>query len=69
MIEYLRLTPLQHYMFHAGGDGIHLVLDETNAFRKDNFATAMSVLQYGAAAQFVACIECAAMIRMYILGI
>ena len=56
-------------MFHAGGDGIHLVLDETNAFRKDNFATAMSVLQYGAAAQFAACIECAAMIRMYILGI
>ncbi|KAL0279617.1 UNVERIFIED_CONTAM: hypothetical protein PYX00_001132 [Menopon gallinae] len=40
-----RPTPLQHYIFPAGGDGIHLVLDENGQFREDNFNTAMAVLQ------------------------
>ncbi|KAJ1469731.1 hypothetical protein T484DRAFT_1850615, partial [Baffinella frigidus] len=30
--EY-RPTPLQHYMFPAGGDGLHLVVDEDGNFR------------------------------------
>ncbi|CAH2236387.1 jg10767 [Pararge aegeria aegeria] len=41
--EY-RPTPLQHYIFPAGGDGIHLVVDETGQFKEDNFNTAMAVL-------------------------
>jgi hypothetical protein len=41
----LRPTPLQHYIFPAGGDGIHLVVDEHGQFREDNFSTAMAVLQ------------------------
>ena len=40
-----RPTPLQHYIFPAGGDGIHLVVDEHGQFREDNFTTAMAVLQ------------------------
>ncbi|XP_013197192.2 exosome RNA helicase MTR4 [Amyelois transitella] len=41
--EY-RPTPLQHYIFPAGGDGIHLVVDEKGQFKEDNFNTAMAVL-------------------------
>ncbi|XP_026497864.2 exosome RNA helicase MTR4 [Vanessa tameamea] len=41
--EY-RPTPLQHYIFPAGGDGIHLVVDEKGLFKEDNFNTAMTVL-------------------------
>ncbi|CAG9796444.1 unnamed protein product [Diatraea saccharalis] len=41
--EY-RPTPLQHYIFPAGGDGIHLVVDEKGIFKEDNFNTAMAVL-------------------------
>ncbi|XP_028158859.1 exosome RNA helicase MTR4 isoform X2 [Ostrinia furnacalis] len=41
--EY-RPTPLQHYIFPAGGDGIHLVVDEKGMFKEDNFNTAMAVL-------------------------
>ncbi|KAJ8305287.1 hypothetical protein KUTeg_015832 [Tegillarca granosa] len=40
-----RPTPLQHYIFPAGGDGIHLVVDENGDFREENFNTAMSVLR------------------------
>ena len=40
-----RPTPLQHYIFPAGGDGIHLVVDEHGTFREENFSTAMAVLQ------------------------
>ena len=32
-----RPTPLQHYMFPAAGDGLHLVVDEKGEFRADNF--------------------------------
>lgn len=40
-----RPTPLQHYIYPAGGDGIHLVVDENGAFREDNFNKAMMVLK------------------------
>lgn len=39
-----RPTPLQHYIFPAGGDGIHLVVDEKGNFKEDNFNNAMNVL-------------------------
>lgn len=42
-----RPTPLQHYLFPAGGDGIHLVVDEKGAFREDNFQKAMGALSEG----------------------
>ena len=42
-----RPTPLQHYIFPSGGDGIHLVVDEHGQFREENFTTAMGVLQAG----------------------
>ncbi|XP_078573657.1 exosome RNA helicase MTR4-like [Branchiostoma floridae x Branchiostoma japonicum] len=42
-----RPVPLQHYIFPAGGDGLHLVVDETGSFREDNFNTAMAVLRDG----------------------
>lgn len=37
-----RPTPLQHYLFPAGADGIHLVVDEKGAFREENFQKAMA---------------------------
>jgi ATP-dependent RNA helicase DOB1 len=37
-----RPTPLQHYLFPAGADGIHLVVDEKGNFREENFQKAMS---------------------------
>lgn len=40
-----RPTPLQHYLFPAGGEGIHLVVDEKGCFREDNFNKAMGTLQ------------------------
>ncbi|XP_055713535.1 exosome RNA helicase MTR4 [Phlebotomus papatasi] len=40
-----RPTPLQHYLFPAGGDGIHLVVDEKGQFKEENFNVAMTVLQ------------------------
>lgn len=40
-----RPTPLQHYIFPAGGDGIHMVVDEKGQFREENFNTAMNVLK------------------------
>jgi len=39
-----RPTPLQHYLFPAGGDGIHLAVDEKGVFREDNFQRAISYL-------------------------
>lgn len=35
---------MQHYLFPAGGDGIHLVVDEKGQFKEDNFNAAMNVL-------------------------
>ncbi|KIY47752.1 antiviral helicase [Fistulina hepatica ATCC 64428] len=40
-----RPTPLQHYLFPAGGAGIYLVVNEKSEFRQDNFSKAMSMLQ------------------------
>jgi ATP-dependent RNA helicase DOB1 len=37
-----RPTPLQHYFFPKGADGIHLIVDEKGAFREENFQKAMS---------------------------
>jgi len=42
-----RPTPLQHYIFPQGGDGLHLVVDEKGKFRESNFQKAMSALQGG----------------------
>lgn len=33
----LRPTPLQHYMYPAGGDGIYLVVDDVGNFKDQNF--------------------------------
>jgi ATP-dependent RNA helicase DOB1 len=46
-----RPTPLQHYIYPAGGDGIHLVVDENGTFREDNFNKAMMVLKEAPAAE------------------
>ncbi|KAF9269818.1 antiviral helicase [Marasmius fiardii PR-910] len=40
-----RPTPLQHYMFPKGGEGIYLVVNEKGEFREDNFSKAMGELQ------------------------
>lgn len=37
-----RPTPLQHYFFPQGADGIHLVVDEKGVFREENFNKAMT---------------------------
>lgn len=37
-----RPTPLQHYLFPAAGNGIHLVVDEKGTFREENFQKAMT---------------------------
>lgn len=42
-----RPTPLQHYVFASGGDGLHLVVDEKGKFRENNFQKAMAALQGG----------------------
>jgi ATP-dependent RNA helicase DOB1 len=39
-----RPTPLQHYFFPAGADGIHLVVDEKGVFREENFQKSMSTI-------------------------
>lgn len=44
-----RPTPLQHYIFPAGGDGLFLVVDEKSTFREDNFQKALAVLAAGEA--------------------
>ena len=37
-----RPTPLQHYFFPQGADGIHLIVDEKGNFREENFNQAMT---------------------------
>uniref|UniRef100_A0A453QAW2 Helicase ATP-binding domain-containing protein n=1 Tax=Aegilops tauschii subsp. strangulata TaxID=200361 RepID=A0A453QAW2_AEGTS len=39
-----RPTPLQHYVFPAGGDGLYLVVDENGKFREDSFQKSLNVL-------------------------
>ncbi|KAL4100475.1 hypothetical protein PRIC1_008267 [Phytophthora ramorum] len=43
-----RPTPLQHYVFPAGGSGLHLVVDEKGKFREDNFQKAIATLSASA---------------------
>ena len=40
-----RPTPLQHYIYPTGGNGIHLVVDEKGNFRDANFAKAIATLE------------------------
>src|SRR6202022_2581758 len=40
-----RPTPLQHYLFPAGGQGIFLVVDDSGAFREENFQKAMAIIE------------------------
>ena len=42
-----RPTPLQHYLFPSGSEGIYLVVDERSNFREDNFQKAMAALAQG----------------------
>ena len=39
-----RPTPLQHYMFPAGGAGLHLVVNEHGKFLESNFQKAVGSL-------------------------
>ena len=39
-----RPTPLQHYLFPAGGEGIYMVVNEKSEFKEDNFQKAMGML-------------------------
>jgi ATP-dependent RNA helicase DOB1 len=39
-----RPTPLQHFIYPSGGDGVFLVVDERGRFRDDNFNKAMAAL-------------------------
>ena len=40
-----RPTPLQHFIFPAGGEGVYLIVDEKGKFREDNFQKALASLQ------------------------
>lgn len=44
-----RPTPLQHYLFPADSEGIHLVVDERGRFREQNFQRAIAALSDAAA--------------------
>ena len=46
-----RPTPLQHWALPAGGEGLHLVLDESGTFHPASLAAAAEQLQRSAAAQ------------------
>tara|TARA_B000000441_G_scaffold109611_1_gene79430 strand:- start:1228 stop:4704 length:3477 start_codon:yes stop_codon:yes gene_type:complete len=38
-----RPTPLEHYIYPSGGDGIFLIVDKTSTFKEDNFLKAISI--------------------------
>ena len=40
-----RPTPLQHYLYPTGAQGIFLVVDENGTFREKNFAKAIEVIE------------------------
>ncbi|KAH7372411.1 hypothetical protein KP509_17G002800 [Ceratopteris richardii] len=42
-----RPTPLQHYVFPSGGDGLYLVVDEKGTFREENFHKAINAVTAG----------------------
>lgn len=39
-----RPTPLQHYVYPVGGDGLYMVVDEKGTFRDDSFQKAVNAL-------------------------
>lgn len=39
-----RPTPLQHYLFPVGSDGIYMVVNEKSEFKEDNFQKAMGMI-------------------------
>ncbi|KAJ3672631.1 hypothetical protein LUZ60_007352 [Juncus effusus] len=39
-----RPTPLQHYIFPSGGDGLYLTVDEKGKFREDSFQKGLNAL-------------------------
>ncbi|XP_054821238.1 DExH-box ATP-dependent RNA helicase DExH9 isoform X1 [Prosopis cineraria] len=39
-----RPTPLQHYIFPSGGNGLYLVVDDKGKFREDSFQRALNAL-------------------------
>lgn len=39
-----RPTPLRHFIFPAGNDGLYLVVDEKGKFREDSFQKAINAL-------------------------
>ena len=39
-----RPTPLQHYLFPSGGDGLYMVVDEKGKFREESFQKALNSL-------------------------
>ncbi|GER54977.1 helicase [Striga asiatica] len=39
-----RPTPLQHYIFPSGGDGLYLAVDENGKFREDSFQKALNAI-------------------------
>jgi ATP-dependent RNA helicase DOB1 len=39
-----RPTPLQHYVFPAGAEGLYMVVDEGGVFKEDNFQKAVAAL-------------------------
>ena len=45
MYTDFRPTPLQHYLFPAGGEGIYLVVNERGEFKEETFGRAMSKIQ------------------------
>jgi len=42
-----RPTPLQHYLFPCGGDGLYLVVDDKSTFRQENFQRAIAAMGHG----------------------
>jgi ATP-dependent RNA helicase DOB1 len=42
-----RPTPLQHFMFPSGGQGLYLVLDEGGEFLEDNFSRMIAAMNEG----------------------
>lgn len=39
-----RPTPLQHYVFPSGGDGLYMVVDENSKFKNENFTKAVAAI-------------------------
>jgi ATP-dependent RNA helicase DOB1 len=42
-----RPTPLQHYVYPSGGEGLYLVVDEKGTFKEQAFSKAIAVLEQG----------------------